>query len=109
MISFSGSFQTQLAPFLAFIVGGSVGLFVTLGARNPSPAIGLASLPLPFATFFAITSFLLGHSLQVWIVLVATYGLTTAASLLPVLYESDVAMGRPKAAGEEQRNRGRPT
>ena len=44
MISFSGSFQTQLAPFLAFIVGGSVGLFVTLGSRNPSAAIGLASL-----------------------------------------------------------------
>ena len=101
MISFSGSFQTQLAPFLAFIVGGSVGLFVTLGARNPSPAIGLASLLLPFATFFAITSFLLGHSFQVWIVLVATYGFTTAAMLIPALYEFDVAMGRTKTAGEE--------
>ena len=68
MISFSGSFQTQLAPFLAFIVGGSVGLFVTLGSRNPSAAIGLASLLLPFATFFAITNFLVDHLLEAFLV-----------------------------------------
>ena len=101
MISFSGSFQTQLAPFLAFIVGGSVGLYVTLGIRNPSPAIGLASLLLPFATFFAITSFLLGHNFQVWLVTIATYGFTTAAMLIPAIFEFDIAMGRTKAAGEE--------
>ena len=33
IISFSGSFQGQLAPFLAFILGGGVGLYVSLGAR----------------------------------------------------------------------------
>ena len=49
MISFSGSFQSQLGPFLAFNFGGSVGLFVSLGVRNPSSAIGWASLLLPFA------------------------------------------------------------
>src|SRR4029453_9770282 len=48
MISFRGSFQTQLTPFLAFVAGGGVGLFVTLGSRNPSTAIGLASMLLPF-------------------------------------------------------------
>ena len=41
MISFSGSFQQQLAPFLAFILGGSIGLYVALGFRNPSQAIFL--------------------------------------------------------------------
>ena len=101
MISFSGSFQTQLAPFLAFIVGGSVGLFVTLGSRNPSPAIGLASLLLPFFTFFAITNFLVDHLFEAWLVTSATYGFTTAALLVPALYEFDVAMGRAKLAGEE--------
>ncbi len=35
MISFSGSFQLQLAPFLAFMFGGSVGLFVALGRETP--------------------------------------------------------------------------
>ena len=59
MVKFSSSFHNQLPPFLASILGGGVGLYVALGFRNPSPAITLASLCLPFATFFAITSFLL--------------------------------------------------
>jgi ABC-type Na+ efflux pump permease subunit len=101
MISFSGSFQTQLAPFLAFIVGGGVGLFVTLGVRNPSSAITLASGVLPFATFFAVTSFLLEHYLQVFLVASAAYGFATAALLVPALSQFDVAMGRTKLAGEE--------
>src|SRR5262249_39871493 len=52
-----GSFQVQLAPFVVFILGGGLGLYVALGSRNPSPAIGLASLICPFATFYAITSY----------------------------------------------------
>jgi hypothetical protein len=101
MISFSGSFQTQLAPFLAFIVGGGVGLFVTLGVRNPSSAITLASGVLPFATFFAVTSFLLEHYMEVFLVASAAYGFATAAMLVPALSQFDVAMGRTKMAGEE--------
>lgn len=101
MIYFSGSFQTQLAPFLAFIVVGGVGLFVTLGARNPSPAIGTASLALPFATFFAVTSFLVDHWLQVFLVTSAAYGFTTLAMLVPAINEFDVALGRSRAANEE--------
>jgi ABC-type transport system involved in multi-copper enzyme maturation permease subunit len=101
MISFSGSFQTQLAPFLAFILGGGVGLYLSLGARNPSPAIGAASLLLPFATFYAITSFLLNYTLSVFLVTVATYGFTTAAMLMPAIGEFDIAMGRTKTAEEE--------
>ncbi|MCI0357414.1 MAG: ABC transporter permease [Planctomycetaceae bacterium] len=101
MISFSGSFQTQLAPFLAFIVGGSVGLFVTLGSRNPSTAIGLASLLLPFATLYAVTCFLVDKPFQVFFAVSFAYGFTTAALLVPAVYEFDVAMGRAKLAGEE--------
>jgi ABC-type transport system involved in multi-copper enzyme maturation permease subunit len=102
MISFSGNFQNQLAPFLAFILGGGVGLYVSLGIRNPSPAIGLASLLLPFATFFAITSFLLrNQELTVFLVITAAYGFTTAAMLVPAVYEFDIAMGRTKTAEED--------
>lgn len=100
MVSFSGSFQTQLVPFLAFIVGGGVGLFVALGARNPSAAIGLASFVLPFATFFAITSFLLNQPLNVFLVTGFAYGLTIAALVVPALSEFDFAMGRSKGGGE---------
>jgi hypothetical protein len=82
-------------------VGGGVGLFVTLGVRNPSSAITLASGVLPFATFFAVTSFLLEHYLQVFLVASAAYGFATAALLVPALSQFDVAMGRTKLAGEE--------
>jgi len=101
MISFSGSFQTQLTPFLAFIVGGSVGLYAALGSRNPSQAILLAALTLPIATFYSITSFLLDHMMAVFLVTVGTYGFTIAAMLMPAIGEFDIAMGRTKTAEEE--------
>jgi ABC-type transport system involved in multi-copper enzyme maturation permease subunit len=94
MISFSGAFQVQLAPFLAFILGGGVGLYVALGSRNPSTAILLASLVLPFATFYAITSFLMEYTLAVFLVTAVAYGFTTAAMMIPALAEFDFAMGR---------------
>ncbi len=104
MISFSSgslSFQTQLAPFLAFILGGGVGLYVSLGARNPSQAIFWAAVLLPLATFYAITSFLLGKSLYVFLPAAATYGFTTLAMLMPAIGEFDIAMGRTKTADDE--------
>ncbi len=100
MISFSGAFQAQLAPFLAFILGGGIGLYVSLGSRNPSPAIGAASLLLPFATFYAIVSFLLGFNLPVFLVTASAYGFTTAAMLIPALSEFDFAMGRDSTTDE---------
>jgi hypothetical protein len=94
MLAFSHSFQYQLTSFLGFIAGGSVGLFVALGWRNPSTAIFWASLVAPFATFFVITSYLLGDYDYVFIVTVATYGFATAAMLVPAVSEFDVALGR---------------
>ncbi len=94
MLAFSGTFEAQLQPFLAFMVGGGVGLYVAIGARNPSTAIGVASFLCPFATFYAITSLLMEQTLGVFLVIVATYGFTTAAMLIPAIYEFDVATGR---------------
>ena len=51
MIAFSGSFHWQIQPFLAFMLGGGVGLYAALGSRNPSAAIGVASVLAPIATF----------------------------------------------------------
>ncbi|WP_238397757.1 ABC transporter permease subunit [Anatilimnocola aggregata] len=101
MISFSGSFQVQYAPFLAFIVGGGVGIFVSLGIRNPSGAIGVASMVLPLATFFAVTSFLIGHWSDVFLVTSAAYGFAVAAMLVPALSGFDVALGRSRGGNEE--------
>jgi len=86
MISFSSSYQVQLGPFLAFIVGGSVGLFVMLGYRNPSSAIGWASLLLPLATFLAITNFLVDHVTTAFFLTAASYGFTTVAMLIVMFW-----------------------
>jgi ABC-type transport system involved in multi-copper enzyme maturation permease subunit len=94
MLAFSGSFQVQLPPFLVFMIGGGVGLYVALGARNPSKAIGLASFICPFATFYVITSFLLGYTLGVFLITVMAYGFFVLAMLIPAIYEFDVATGR---------------
>ena len=100
MIAFSGSFHVQIQPFLAFMLGGGVGLYAALGSRNPSLAIGIASVLAPIATFWAITSFLLQYTLSVFLVTLFTYGFATAAMLVPAISEFDVAKGRT-AGGEE--------
>jgi ABC-type transport system involved in multi-copper enzyme maturation permease subunit len=100
MVAFSGSFQAQLQPFLATIVGGGAGLYAALGRRNPSPAITLASFALPLATFYAITSYLLGAPLAALLAVAGAYGFATTALLVPAVFEFDVATGR--TTGEER-------
>ncbi len=100
IVAFSGSFQAQLQPFLAFMVGGGIGLYVALGARNPSSAIAVAAFICPIATFYAIASFLLESTLGVFLVTTAAYGFTTVAMMIPAIYEFDVATGRA-SAGED--------
>ena len=88
------SFGLQLPSFLVFILGGSLGLWASLTHRNPSPALTLAAGILPFCTFYAITSFLLGQTLGVCLFIVAAYGFTTLAMLIPAISEYDSALGR---------------
>jgi hypothetical protein len=107
MVAFAGSFTYQLVPFAGFLVGGGVALYLALGVRNPSDAIGWSSFVAPFATFYAITSMLQQYyhpesqqfSLPVFFVVSATYGFATAAMLIPALDRFDVALGR--TTGEE--------
>jgi len=94
MVAFGGSFELQLAPFLAIIVGGAIGLYAALSARNPSSAIGWAAALLPALTFVAITGFLQGNSLQVLLVVAAAYGFATLAMLVPAIGAFDLLTGR---------------
>ncbi len=100
MIAFSGSFHLQIQPFLAFMLGGSVGLYAALGSRNPSPAIGVTSVLLPIATFYAITSYLVAFPMAVFLTTVATYAFAAAAMLVPAIFEFDVATGRTTGGDE---------
>ena len=91
------SFGLQLPSFLVFILGGSLGLWASLTHRNPSPALTLAAGILPFCTFYAITSFLLGQTLGVCLFVVAAYGFTAVAMLIPAISEYDSALGRSES------------
>ena len=93
MLALSDTFDGQLAAFLGFIVGGGVALFAALGWRNPSSAMALASMVAPFATFYAIVSFLLGSYSLVGLATVGAFGFATAAMLVPALSEFDIEAG----------------
>jgi ABC-type transport system involved in multi-copper enzyme maturation permease subunit len=100
MISFTGNVEGQLAPFLAFLIGGAIGLFVTLGYNMPSKAIAIASGLLPLAMFYSFTGAVLKSYLAVLIVIVLAYGFTTFAMMLPRLNEWLVSSGRARASGD---------
>ena len=100
MISFTGSVEAQLAPFLACLIGGGIGLFLALGRHTPSPAIALGSALLPLVMFFSITNLLLEKYLSVLIALVGGYGFTTWAMMMPRLSEFLVASDRSRSIGD---------
>ena len=100
MVAFRGDFKVQYAPFVAYIFGGGIGLYVVLGARNPSAAIFLASIFCPFLTFYAITSYFVGHPLAILLATMVAYGFTTLAMLVPAISEFDVATGRTTTVEE---------
>ena len=54
----------------------------------------MASFLCPFATFYAITSYLLDSTLAMFFSIVAAYGFTTVAMLIPAIFEFDIATGR---------------
>lgn len=101
MVSFTGNVEAQLAPFLACIVGGAIGLYLALGWNTPSSALAMASFVLPIAMFYSITSYLLGNYLSVALVVSFTYGFTTTAMVIPRLSEFLISMGRSKSAENE--------
>ena len=91
------SFGLQLAPFLLFILGGSLGLWMSLTHKNPSSALTISAWTLPFITFYAITSFLLGDSAFVFLSIACAYGFTAGAMLIPAVSAFDLALGRATA------------
>ncbi|MCA9231569.1 MAG: ABC transporter permease subunit [Planctomycetales bacterium] len=100
MMAFQSSFTYQFQAFTAFMLGGGAGLFMALGSRNPSSAIGLMSMVTPFATFYVLTSYLQGNFGFAFLVTAVTYGFATAAMLIPAIDEFDVATGRTTGNNE---------
>ena len=94
LVEARSSFAIQLQSFILFIGFGSLGLYSSLTYRNPSGALTLASIILPFLTFYAITDFLLGGNLGVCFWICVAYGFTAFAMMVPAMNDFDIALGR---------------
>jgi len=94
LVEARSSFAIQLQSFILFIGFGSLGLYSSLTHRNPSGALTLASIVLPFLTFYAITDFLLGGNLGVCFWICVAYGFAAIAMMVPAMNDFDVALGR---------------
>lgn len=94
LVEARSSFAVQIQSFIIFIGFGSLGLFSSLTCKNPSSALTMASMSLPFLTFYAITDFLLGGNLGVCFWICVAYGFTSLAMLIPAMTDFDVALGR---------------
>lgn len=90
-------FGRQLLSFMVFIGVGSVALYGSLGARNPSQAIGLVSLLTPFWSFFCIISLLRGDVFAAFLFSAGIYGFALLAMLIPAVSDFDIALGRTNA------------
>jgi ABC-type Na+ efflux pump permease subunit len=93
LVEAKSSFGIQMQSFIVFIGFGSLGLYSSLTHKNPSGALTLASIILPFLTFYAITEFLLGGSLGVCLCICAAYGFAMVAMLIPAMTDFDLALG----------------
>jgi len=90
-------FGRQLLSFMIFIGAGSVALFGSLGAKNPSQAIALVSILTPFWTFYCIISLVNGDLMAAFLVSAGVYGFAILAMLVPAVGDFDIALGRTGA------------
>ena len=94
LVEASSSFVLQFQSFIVFIGVGSIALYASLRHKIPSVALTISAFALPFLTFYAITSFLLGGTLGVCLVIATAYGFPVIAMLVPAVSEFDMALGR---------------
>lgn len=99
LVEARSSFAIQLQSFILFIGFGSLGLYSSLTWRNPSSALTLAALLLPFLTFYAITEFLLGGNLGVSFWVCMAYGFAAISMMVPAMTDFDIALGRNAPEG----------
>ncbi len=90
-------FGRQLLSFVIFIGAGSVALYVSLGARNPSQAIALVSILTPFWTFYCVIALINGEFMAAFLFSTAIYGFFLLAMLIPAVSGFDIALGRTSA------------
>ncbi|HJT78611.1 MAG TPA: ABC transporter permease, partial [Gemmataceae bacterium] len=102
LIWINGQFEYQWASFVFFLAAGIGGLWWVLSGDRPSAALTLAAWLCPLAVFYSVVNLLVAKPgslesadpLMPFLVMVAAFGFTVAAMLVPLVSEFDVAMGR---------------
>jgi ABC-type Na+ efflux pump permease subunit len=97
IIASDRQFGRQLLSFLIFIGAGSVALFASLGAKNPSRAIALVALLTPFWSFYCVISLINKEILAAFLFSVGIYGFALLSMLIPAVSDFDIALGRTNA------------
>lgn len=108
LILVSDRFASQYASFILFVATGIAGLWWVLSGNRPSGALTLAAWLCPIAMYYCVTNIIVakpGHEestdpLVPFLVIVAAFGFTISAMLVPLLSEFDVALGRTAAREE---------
>lgn len=90
-------FGRQLLSFMIFIGAGSVALYGSLGAKNPSQAIALVAILTPFWSFYCVISLVNGEFMAAFLFSMGVYGFFLLAMLVPAVSDFDIALGRTNA------------
>jgi hypothetical protein len=108
LILINGRFEYQWGSFVFFVVAGVGGLWYVLSGDRPSTALSIASWVCPFAVFYTVANLLVAKPgstesadpLVPFLVISAAFGFATAAMLVPLLSEFDVALGRTSGGAD---------
>src|SRR5262249_51012133 len=94
--------------FIFFIAAGVGGLWWVLSSGRPSAALTIASWFCPIAVFYTVVNIFVAKPgtqesadpVIPFFVLVGVFGFTLLAMLVPLVSDSDIALGRTTAGGE---------
>ncbi len=108
LILINGRFEYQWGSFVFFLVAGVGGLWWVLSGDRPSAALTWASWFCPLGVLYTVMNILVAKPgsqesadpLIPFLVIVAAFGFTVAAMLVPLVSEFDVAMGRTSGGAD---------
>jgi ABC-type Na+ efflux pump permease subunit len=103
-----GRFEYQWPSFIGYIALGVGGLWWVLSGERPSSALTVASFLCPLAVLYTVIDLVVGKPgseesadpLIPFLFLVAAFGFSVAAMLVPLLSEFDLALGRTTGGGD---------
>jgi hypothetical protein len=108
LIVINRRFEYQWGSFVFFIVAGIGGLWWVLNGERPATALLVGSIACPLSVLYTVMSILVAKPgseesadpIVPFLVVVAAFGFTVIAMLVPMLSEFDVALGRTSGGAD---------